>query len=133
MPEDMEMSLSQFIRSTWFKGLARLAVFFLLPLAGYAAGQFFSIDSRLDTIEADTAQRIIRYDQQWIRANDALSTLRHQMIDVSADITQMKVAIGEIKGMLKSREENVKWIDPNAPPADPPDPALLPVTDIGFR
>lgn len=62
-----EVSLKAFVESTWFKGLARAAMFVGAIGIGYIAGQLSNIDYRTDKME--TAVQEIK-ETQGLRAKD---------------------------------------------------------------
>jgi CO dehydrogenase/acetyl-CoA synthase alpha subunit len=89
-----EVSLREFIESSWFKLLARGLMILGTAGIGYVIGQQTEINKRLDAIEQVAGP-----------LPKAVGDVQTDINTMKSDITQTKVAVGRIEGMLKLDRE----------------------------
>jgi len=108
-----EMTLKEFIESTWFKGLARIGFIIVIPLisglGGWMYHEFTAQGARLSVIEKDTAVRIIKADERDKAVDKAIINMTAIQSAQAADISSIRQDVATINGklsvILKERTE----------------------------
>jgi hypothetical protein len=89
-----EMTLRQFVESTWLKLLARGFAILGAPLAGAALGYFLYLGGRVDTVE--------QYGARLNAIETSISDLGGSVASIRTDTLAMKIDTARIAGMVEA-------------------------------
>lgn len=98
--DEAEITLKQFLNSTWFKGLARVGVVILLPLAGYSLSYMYIQSGRITTMEQDRALETSKNDGRIKTTDAAILTMSTAIAAQAKDIRNIETHLGTIDGKL---------------------------------
>lgn len=99
-----EMTLRQFVESTWFKFLARGAAVVGTMIAGAATAYFFTLDTRVSAIEATGKQRMVQTDNHLDRLDEKMLLLSDELSKIGADTSSTKIDVATMKGILQEMQ-----------------------------
>lgn len=114
-----DMTLRQFIESTWFKAFSRWASILGFGLASAVGGWLLTIDHRITEIEQDRAVKIVEFNQRIGSAINKVDGVGNKVEGVADDVVSVKEDVALVKGILQQmqREQSASWrLPPQLPP-----------------
>lgn len=89
-----EMTLRQFVESTWFKLIARGFAILGAPIAGAALGYFVWLGGRVETVET--------YGTRLDAIENAIADLGGSVASIRSDTMKMQIDTARIAGMVEA-------------------------------
>lgn len=96
----VEVTLKAFVESTWFKGLARVAMIVGTVIGGFVGASFGNLQSRVSGLE-DAQIAMSATQQERVKDNEEFqSSVRNQFTNLRAALNVLQSDTDEMKGIL---------------------------------